>query len=115
KTVSQFFHFYPALLATAHDLGGSRALFNLNPVLAIGSVVALVVATRRAAGTAPAAVAGALFVTSMIQVWQARYPSSEISAQLLLSGALLAAVLAIGRRWTGAAFVGGLLLGVGFL
>lgn len=115
KATSQFYHFYPSLLATAHDLGGDRALFNLNSLLAIGAVVVLVLATRRVAGTATAAVAGALLVTSMIQVWQARYPSTEITAQLLLAGALMAAVLAIDRRWTGAALVAGVALGTGFL
>lgn len=115
KAVSQFFHLYPALLATAHDLGGDRALFNLNPLLGIGSVAVLVLVTRRVAGMAAALVAAALLVTSMIQVWQARYPSTEIVAQLLLAGALLAAVLAIDRRWSGAALVAGLLLGTGFL
>lgn len=111
----QFYHLFSALLATASDLGGARALFNLNPVMAVGSVCVLVVAARRAAGTVVAAIAGALLVTSMMQVWQAKYPSTEILAQLLLGGALLATVLAIERRWSGGAFLAGVLLGVGFL
>jgi hypothetical protein len=112
---SQFYHLYSSLLATAEDIGGPRALFNLTPLLAIGSCCLLVLATRRAAGTVVAIVAGALLVTSMMQVWQAKYPSTEIVAQLLLSGAILAAVLAIDRRWAGAAFVVGILAGTSFL
>lgn len=111
----QFYHLFSSSLATAHDLGGARALFNLNPILAVGSVCVLVVAARRAAGTVAAALAGGLLVTSMIQVWQARYPSTEILSQLLLSGALLAAVLALDRRWAGGAFLAGVFLGTGFL
>ena len=111
----QFYHTFSSLLATADDLGGERALFNLNPLLAAGSVGVLVVAARRAAGTVVAALGGTLLVVSMMQVWQAKYPSTEIAAQLLLGGALLAAVLAINRRWTGAAFLAGALLGGGFL
>lgn len=111
----QFYHMFSSLLATAHDLGGTRALFNMNPLLAAGSVGVIVVAARRAAGTAVAALGGALLVVSMMQVWQAKYPSTEIPAQLLLAGALLAAVLAIDRRWVGGAFLTGALLGVGFL
>jgi 4-amino-4-deoxy-L-arabinose transferase-like glycosyltransferase len=111
----QFYHLFSSLLATADDVGGSRALFNLNPLLAVGSVCVLVVAVRRAAGTVAATVAGALMVTSMMQVWQAKYPSTEILAQLLLSGALLAAILALDRRWAGGSFLAGVLLGVGFL
>jgi hypothetical protein len=112
---SQFYHLYSSLLATADDIGGPTALFNLTPLLAIGSCCLLVLATRRAAGTVVAVVAGALLVTSMMQVWQAKYPSTEILAQLLLSGAVLAAVLAIDRRWAGAAFVVGILTGTSFL
>jgi 4-amino-4-deoxy-L-arabinose transferase-like glycosyltransferase len=111
----QFYHLYPATLATAQDLVGNRGVFHLTPVMAIASVCMLVVAARRAINTVTAAVFGALLITSMMQVWQARYPSTEVLAQFLLSGALLAAVLAIERRWSGAAFAAGVLLGVGFL
>lgn len=111
----QFYHLYPATLATAQDLVGNRGVFHLTPVMAIASVCMLVVAARRATNTVTAVVFGALLITSMMQVWQARYPSTEVLAQLLLSGALLAAVLAIERRWSGAAFAAGVLLGVGFL
>jgi hypothetical protein len=74
-----------------------------------------VLAARRAAGTLAAAITGALLVTSMMQVWQAKYPSTEIVAQALWGGALLAAVLAIERRWAGGAFLAGVLVGSGFL
>jgi uncharacterized membrane protein len=112
---SQFYHLPSALFATADDLAGSRALFNVTPFMAIVAVALFVLAARRAANTWVAGIAGALLVTSMMQVWQAKYPSSEIPAEMFLAGALLAAVLAIERRWAGGAFVVGLLLGVGFL
>jgi hypothetical protein len=111
----QFYHLYPATLATAADLGGRTGVFNLTPLMAVASVCILVVAARRAASTAAAAVFAALLVTSMMQVWQARYPSTEVLAQLLLAGALLGGVLAVERRWAGGALAAGLLLGVGFL
>lgn len=112
---SQFYHLHSALLATAHDLGGPRWLFNLNPVLAIGPVCLVVLAVRRAVGTLAAGLSGALLVTSMMQVWQAKYQSTEILAQLLVAGALLAGVLAIERRWAAGGFVAGALAGIGFL
>ncbi|HEY8525565.1 MAG TPA: glycosyltransferase family 39 protein [Acidimicrobiales bacterium] len=111
----QFYHYYSALLATAEDFAGPRGVFNATPAMAILSVGLLFLAVRRAAGTVAAVVTGALMVTSMIQVWQARYPSTEVLAQLLLSGTLLAAVLALERRWVPGALAAGLLLGVGFL
>jgi hypothetical protein len=111
----QFYHLYPATLATAADLGGRSAVFNLTPLMAVASTCMLVIVVRRAASTVAAAVFGALLVTSMMQVWQARYPSTEVMAQLLLAGALLGGVLAVEGRWVGGAVAAGLLLGVGFL
>lgn len=115
QVTSQFYHLYSAMLATAHDVGGSWALYNLNPLLAVASLSLIVLAVRRAASTLAAVVTGALLVTSMMQVWQAKYPSTEIPAQFLLAGLLLAAVLAIERRWAGAGLIVGILAGVGFL
>ncbi|HEX6423486.1 MAG TPA: glycosyltransferase family 39 protein [Acidimicrobiales bacterium] len=115
QVTSQFYHQYSALLATAHDVAGSRGLLNVNPVVAVVAVGLTVLAVRRAASTLAAALTGVLLVTSMMQVWQARYPSTEIPAQALLAGALLAAVLAIERRSAGAGLVAGLLAGAGFL
>lgn len=115
QVTSQFYHQYSALLATAHDLAGSGGLLNVNPVVAVVSVGLTVLAVRRAASTLVAVLTGALLVTSMMQVWQARYPSTEIPAQAMLAGALLAAVLAIERRSAGAGLVAGLLAGAGFL
>lgn len=112
---SQFFHFDSALMATAHDVAGRRGVFNMTPLLAILGVGLIVLAVRRTVGTPAAAITGALLVTSMMQVWQAKYPSTEIPAQLFLAGALLGAVLAIERGWAGGAFVTGLLVGVGFM
>jgi hypothetical protein len=111
----QFYHLYPATLATADDLVGSRGVFHSTPLLAVISVCLLVLAARRAANTATAVVFGALLVTSMMQVWQAKYPSTEVLAQLLVSGALLGGVLAVERRWAGGALAAGILLGTGFL
>jgi hypothetical protein len=111
----QFYHLYPATLATANDLVGSSGVFNTSPVLAVVSVCLLAMAARRAAGTAVAVVFAALLITSMMQVWQAKYPSTEILAQFLLAGALLGGVLAVDRRWAGGALAAGVLLSVGFL
>jgi 4-amino-4-deoxy-L-arabinose transferase-like glycosyltransferase len=111
----QFYHLYSATLATADDVGGRGGVFNVTPLLAVASVCLLAIAVRRAASTAAAVVFAALLVTSMMQVWQARYPSTEVLAQLLLAGALLGGVLAIERRWTGGALAAGVLLGTGFL
>lgn len=115
SSTSQFYHYYPAMLATADDVAGQRGVFHASPLLATVSVALIVLAARRAAGTAVAAITAALLLTSMMQVWQAKYPSTEILSQLFLSGALLAAVLSLERRWATGAFVAGLLASGGFL
>jgi hypothetical protein len=111
----QFYHLHPATLATAADLVGSRGVFHLTPALAVLSVCLLTLAVRRATTTITAVVFAALIVTSMMQVWQAKYPSTEILAQFLVAGSLLSGVIAVQQRWAGAAFAAGVLLGVGFL
>lgn len=111
----QFYHLYPALLATAVDLVGPPGAWHLNPALAGLSVLVLALAARRAAGWTAAAVVVALHVAFMPQVWQSRYPSTEVLAQLLLNGAILAGVIAIARRSRWGAAAGGALVGTGFL
>ena len=56
-----------------------------------------------------------LLATNMLEVWQAKYPSSEISAQMLFVGSLLGLVVALTTRWRPAAGAAGLLTGIGFL
>jgi 4-amino-4-deoxy-L-arabinose transferase-like glycosyltransferase len=112
---SQFYHLYSATLATAEDVGGRSALFNLNPVLATLAVAVLAIGARRAFGTLVAVLMAAFLITSAMQVWQAKYPSTEIMAQLFLAGALLGAVLTVAQRWAGGALASGLLIGTGFL
>jgi hypothetical protein len=51
----------------------------------------------------------------MLQVWQAKYPSSETFAQLLVSGALLGVVVALQTRWRPAAGLAGLLVAMSYL
>jgi hypothetical protein len=51
----------------------------------------------------------------MLEVWQAKYPSSEISSQMLFLGSLLGLVLAFTARSRIGAGAAGLLTGIGFL
>ncbi len=111
----QFFHLYPATAATAIDLMGPSGAWTLNPLLAALATLAVVLAVRRAAGTLPAALTGALLVLSMPQVWQAKYTSTEILSQLLLTGAVFGAVVSLRTRWVGGAALAGAAIGTGFL
>ena len=51
----------------------------------------------------------------MLQVWQARFPTTEVLAQALYLGALLGVVVALQTGWRPAAGLAGLCVGIGFL
>ncbi|HEX8001682.1 MAG TPA: hypothetical protein VF519_03190 [Mycobacteriales bacterium] len=115
RIVPQFFHLWPALLATAYDAGGYGGLRAATPLVAVVAVLAVAALLRRVGGVVAAAVGGGLLATNMLQVWQARYPSSEALAEALFAGLLLAVVVAVRTRWRPAAAAAGALAGTAFL
>jgi hypothetical protein len=113
--VPQFFHLWPSLLATSYEVGGYGGIAATTPLVACAAVLALAGVLRRVAGV-PAAVAGGLLLTTnMLEVWQAKFPSTEALAQALMVGALLWAVVAVQTRWRPASLLAGALVGVAFL
>jgi hypothetical protein len=102
RIVPQFYHLWPALLATAYDVDGIDGLRFAVPLMGVLAVLCVVALLRRVgdavAGPSAALVAagagGLLLATNMLQVWQARYPTTEVFAEALYLGALLAT-----RRW----------------
>jgi hypothetical protein len=115
RIVPQFFHLWPALLATAYDLGGYGAVTDLTPLVGVVAVMAFVALLRRVGGVAAGAIGGVLLATCMPEVWQAKSPSTEVFAQAVFVGALLAVAIAAQERWRPAAATAGALVGVGFL
>ncbi|MCW2600294.1 MAG: hypothetical protein JWM02_2123 [Frankiales bacterium] len=123
KIVPQFYHLWPALLATAYDVGGLDGIRFVVPLMGVVAVLVLVALLRRlgqamagpAAGVMAAAAGGLLLSTNLLQVWQSRYPTTEVLAQALYVAALLGLVIAIQERWAPAAGLAGLFIGVGWL
>lgn len=117
--VPQFYHLWPALLAMAYDIGGLRLEVQVTPLVALLSVLLFVLLMRRIVpgrASLPAAAAGGLLLaTNMLQVWQAKYPSTEAFSQMIFIGLLLGIVVALRTGWAPAAGLSGLLLGVGWL
>lgn len=111
----QFYHLYPALLAVADSIGDVPLSFHVNPVLAALSVTALALAVRRVAGLTAGALTAAFLVTNMLEVWQAKYPTTEIITQMLVAGALLGVAVAARTRWRPAAGLAGVCAGLTFL
>jgi hypothetical protein len=115
RVIVQFYHLWPALLASAFQAGGYTGLVNMTPLCGLLAVLVVTLAVRRAFGLLTGALAGLLLATNMLEVWQAKYPSSEMFAQLLVGGVLLGVVIALQTRWRVAAGMAGLLLGLTYL
>lgn len=111
----QFYHLWPSLLATSYDAGGFGAIVATTPLLGAAAVVLTVLVARRFAGVVASWAAALLMTTNMMQVWQAKYPTTEVLCEVLFVGALLAVVVSVQTGWRWPALVGGLLLTMGYL
>ena len=102
--VPQFQPLYPVLLALVISLAGERAALYLNPALALAGVLLLYRLVCPARGRTHGLVAASLLALNVVQVWNARFPTSEVLAQaLLLTGfVFLAEFLEDGDRAAGA-------------
>jgi hypothetical protein len=123
RIVPQFYHLWPALLATAYDVDGYDGIRFAVPLMGVLAVLCMVAILRRVgnalagrrAGLVAAAAGGLLLATNMLEVWQSRFPTTEVLAEALFLGALLGIVVTLQTRWRPAAGVAGLLVGVGWL
>ncbi len=111
----QFYHLWSGLLAVAYRLRGLAAEAAVTPAVAVVSVLLGALLARRVGGLAVGWLTGLLLTVNMMQVWQAKYPSTEIFAQCLFLGALLAAVIAVQSGSRVAAGAAGALIGAGYL
>src|SRR6266511_4073085 len=115
EVVPQFYHLYPATLGFLGRLSGQSAMIDLNALLAAVSALGVYLVGRRLAGPAAGAVAAAVLALDMIQVWQAKYPTTEISTQLFFVLTVLGLVVAVEARWWPPAALAGAALGVAWL
>jgi hypothetical protein len=111
----QFYHLWPTLMATSLDVGGYGALVMTAPLLGVLGVVLSVAAARRIAGPVAGWATAVIMATNMMQVWQSKYPTTEVLCQVLFVGALLGVMIAVQTGWRWPAGIGGLLIGVGYL
>jgi hypothetical protein len=86
----QFFHLYPALLAVAYAIGGIWAALLVNPLLNAASIVAIYALVRRMFDDRWAFAAALVLALNPAQIWQSRFCTSEILAQVLLLGGMCA-------------------------
>jgi hypothetical protein len=86
----QFFHLFPAFGAYLFETMGVRGALATPPVLGILGTMAAFFLARRMFGTAVALLGSLGLVTTVLQVWFARYPVSEGFSQFLILAGLLA-------------------------
>ena len=113
--VPQFYHLWPSLLATSFDLAGYGGITATGPIVALIGVMVLIALLRRLVGIPAAAVGGALLSTNMLQVWQAKFPTTEVLAQEFFLTSLLGIVIALQTKLRTPAFIAGAVLGISFL
>jgi len=115
EVIPQFYHLYPATLGFLGRLSGQTAMMSLNALLAAVSAVGMYLVGRRLAGPVAGAVAAAVLSLNMIQVWQAKYPTTEVSTQLFLVLAVAGLTVAVDTRWWPPAALAGAALGIAWL
>lgn len=88
----QFYHLYPSLMAVVWPLGGIRAALLVNPLLNVGAVLALYALAALLLGRGWGLAAALVHALSPAQIWQAKFPTAEMTTQFfLLAGVALLA------------------------
>jgi len=88
--IVQFPHLYPVWVAIGYGLNGVTGARQVIGWWSILGLLAVYFAGARLIGRAAAAAATALLAVSVLQIWFARYPNSEMPMQALVFAALLA-------------------------
>jgi hypothetical protein len=110
--VGQFPHLFPASIAIGYGIDGLTGARRTVGFWAALGLLAVYFAGVRIAGRAAATAAAALLGLHVLQVWYARYPSSEIVMQPLLFAAVLAADRALADDDGFFGLLAGVLLGL---
>ncbi len=88
RVIPQFYRLFPVWLAVFYGLWGLKGVFYLTPFLGLLSLLAVYCLVRGFWGRKAAWVASFLLALNLVQIWQARFPTSEILSQFLLFSGL---------------------------
>ena len=108
--VPQFQPLYPVLLALVISLAGEPAALYLNTALALAGMLLLYRVGWRSRGRGHGLLAAALLAFNVVQIWSARFPTSEVLAQALL----MAGIVLLGDFLEGGDPAAGALAGLAF-
>ncbi len=89
----QFFHLHPVWQAIGYSLGGVQAALLMTGVWALGGTLAIFFIVRQIVGREAAILALIALTLNALQVWFARYPTTELLTQFLLWLGLWALIL----------------------
>lgn len=112
--IPQFYHLYPVWLAVFYSGGGLRGIFYLTPVLGILSLLAVYLAARELWDRRVALVGVFLITINVVQIWQSRFPTSEMLGQFLFFSGIFVFSRFLKNGESGFAWLGGMILG-GFI
>ena len=115
RIVPQFYWGQSVALALGYSAHGWTGLRMVTPIEALVGVLLLVAIGRRLGGWVGAFSAGLLLAVDMLEVFQAREPSSEALAQAFWLGGVLWLVIAIQERWAPAGGFAALCVSAGWL
>ncbi len=90
--IGQFPHLFPASVAIAYGLDGLTGVRRTTAWWAVIGLLAVYFLASRLFGRAVAFAAAVLLALTLVEVWFARYPNTEMMMQALLFAALLALV-----------------------
>jgi len=82
--VPQFFYLYPVWIAVFYKLFGLNAVFYVNPAFALISIILIFIIAKRFIGRNYALITAFLLAVNVIQIWNARFSTSEILGQFFL-------------------------------
>ncbi len=106
RLIPEFYHLFPLWLAVLYSWAGLGGLFYLTPLAALAALAAVYLAVRELWGGRAALAAGLLLVFNVVQIWQARFPTSEMLSQFLFFAGVAAAFRYLKREeafWAAAA------------
>lgn len=117
EIMPQFYPLHPVLQAAVYDVGGVQAILLLPGLWSILGALAIYLTTRQIADWRVAALALVGLSLTAMQVWFARYPTSETLTQYFFWAGMWATLVWLGQRsparlW---AMLAGLSIGMTFL
>ncbi len=91
RLIPEFYHLLPLWMAVLSSWFGPQGMFFLTPLAGLAALAAVWLAVREIWGTRAALAAGLLLVFNVVEIWQARFPTSEMLSQFLFFAGAAAA------------------------